>query len=621
LKAGTGASQGTGSAATIAGRATEGAGDDDFIVTGLAHTPSNSGSSGVIGTITTYPNYDLMQVNNLSGCTAADVGKWLTSSGASDGGNNGEFPIVQYVSSSSLIVRNPSRVQGGAGTITWSVRQGPEEGNFLSIGGATSVENNGTYQIVKGLSATSCWIRMGANMTGTDAANGSLSWNHRDCTKQTIASVNTAGWDRGAWILLQGPRILKMPFATGVQGAAAFQRGERVIQAATGAEGLLLGITHDSTGAGWAIIDPQLKGEGTAYDDGWDLTSVAGLSSGATFTPTGVQRWEREVCIASDPAAANWYRGGYLTTTFIRKDTEQRQRLLIRSLNSACTSIVFPGSSSTSDADANTFPTKAFCVIGVVGGAYDYWTRTNQNPDTAIHGKAQISVANAIRREALCADGTFWYSQWLPAATYNGFFGLFRMDETEEGEVDPWAFYSMGVGSSGVDSAPTRVGMAAASADSPTRAGQFFNGYDTVRTHTVSRGLGTGESWESPCVGASGYWLGKPVSGFESSAVTSGTTMYPFTTWYAMTQNGEQRSSKGTRRIMERIWLGHRSTTLKYLKGVMRWAFIASWNGATNFSTFGGRQLVMLQGAAGSNQGSLPICVGPWDGVTDPVGT
>jgi hypothetical protein len=81
-----------------------------------------SGQSGILASITgTAPN---MTLTGLSGLTAESIGKFVTISGAASAGNNGTFLITQYLSATSAVILNVSGVGGDAnnGSIVWVER-------------------------------------------------------------------------------------------------------------------------------------------------------------------------------------------------------------------------------------------------------------------------------------------------------------------------------------------------------------------------------------------------------------------------------------------------------------------------------------------------------------------
>ena len=81
-----------------------------------------SGQTGSSLSITgTAPN---MTLTGLTGLTAGSIGKFITVSGAASAGNNGTFLITQYVSATSAVILNTAGVGGDAnnGSISWTER-------------------------------------------------------------------------------------------------------------------------------------------------------------------------------------------------------------------------------------------------------------------------------------------------------------------------------------------------------------------------------------------------------------------------------------------------------------------------------------------------------------------
>lgn len=83
-----------------------------------------SSQSGASASITTFST-GILTLTGLTGMTAASVGNFLTISGAATGANNGTFLIAEYVSSSSVRVANGSGVASDAnsGSISWVERR------------------------------------------------------------------------------------------------------------------------------------------------------------------------------------------------------------------------------------------------------------------------------------------------------------------------------------------------------------------------------------------------------------------------------------------------------------------------------------------------------------------
>lgn len=621
LRQGTGASVGNNTGANVSTKPYSG--DDDFIVTGLTYTTVfSSGAAGAVGVA---PTYNTVEVNNLTGITPADVGRWITITLAANAGNNGTFLIVKYISATSVRILNANRVASDANAVTWEIKKGPEEGNFLCLTSSSFNFNNGSFQITKTLGPASCWVRI-PNGTQTDAG---VSWVEKDPTAESLSNIDQ--WGQGGWILMQGPSFLKIPFTTGIAAASAFLPGEKVTQAATGGEGELVGITVDSSGTGWLVVLPQVKGTGTAYDFGWDLTAVVGSSSTAQITPTNIQEFQKEVqfYIVND---ANWTKGGYCMVTCTRKDTELDNQLFLRALHTNCTNVKAPGyhngASSFIDNGPNssTLPYQAYAPWGLTfsGGAgtpgsYDFWSRHGYDPATNNIGKSQISCANCLRRGGQSADGTFTLYQYNTTAAASGGFSYQRMDNQEEGDVDPYWFYAHSGGSTSLMMwTPVRSGWNGTTAFNVfTTFGPMSNSNTgSSRGGFMTRSRGVGYKEIQGCAGNGAVQMFQVSDG----GLTASTGGYP-TTWYQASSDPQYVGSSATndKRILEKITVvALPGTGSKFIKGTCRWLYHATQMGSNVLDTYGDKQWVV--GASGAlTYFSQPLVFGPWDGKPSPI--
>lgn len=82
-----------------------------------------AGQTGAVANVTTV-TAGIATITGLTGMTAQSVGRMLTLSGAASAGNNGTFLIVNFTSSSSVDVSNASAVASDAnnGAISWTER-------------------------------------------------------------------------------------------------------------------------------------------------------------------------------------------------------------------------------------------------------------------------------------------------------------------------------------------------------------------------------------------------------------------------------------------------------------------------------------------------------------------
>lgn len=138
-------------------------------------------------TIGTPVNYPWLTLIDLSGLTPADVGKWITISGSSNAGNNGVFPIVQYISSSSVVIANPNGVTSDAGPLTWSVGAYPFIGPSPVWGASGITFGQGelvTPQVLYGYNLGGVWTPT------LEASGATLSWG-LDVPSSLIGSVRS----------------------------------------------------------------------------------------------------------------------------------------------------------------------------------------------------------------------------------------------------------------------------------------------------------------------------------------------------------------------------------------------------------------------------------------------
>lgn len=103
----------------------------------------------------------------------------------------------------------PGAVTGGVATLTgltgFSAATAGQR--WITISGAASGGNNGTFKILSFISASSVTIRNPAAVAN-DANNGSISWTER----VPLSDTYTIG--ASAWINMQGPSVLRIPIST-----------------------------------------------------------------------------------------------------------------------------------------------------------------------------------------------------------------------------------------------------------------------------------------------------------------------------------------------------------------------------------------------------------------------
>lgn len=444
------------------------------------------------------------------------------------------------------------------------------EGNFMTITGAASGGNNGTFQISSVTSATEA-VLINASAVASDANNGAISWSHYDPTAQTYPSALDSV---SAWWFCYGVPTVRVPVNTFSSGGS-FRIGERVSQSTSNAVGEIIGFLYDSAtpANSYLVVLPRL---GT-FDGNYGIT---GTISGATITPSGSPvTFQSELVFWK---ANNTHSGSLYYSRVTSTDTTLASLLS----SSGCTATVAPGGGGT----GNSFPATATAVAGTGGSASHLtWLFTT----TVGNGKSQIVAANMIPSDTESADGTFWIMHGMPSlgATESHGFGLFRCDDPEDGDVDPFLWYYPG----------------------------------NFKTRTSNTGsINTGGVWSSRFNiydGTAGNFHGWRRRGFTSG---DGFLFYLiallryFTTGAAVivdTFGTPETVSAHTQTVYVRepVW-GIAQGTTKGRKGTLRWMGLCPTG--TAYSTWGSRQWVQVYEAASFYPG---IVLGPWDGVTDPV--
>jgi len=269
-------------------------------------------------------------------------------------------------------------------------------------------------------------------------------WNviaHSDGTTKTAAGTNANdSWGNNAdplndtypafdtpapWIVMQGPSTVKLMLASAPTGT--FVRGESVTQSTSSATGEILGIVWDSDlSVGWAIIQPR-----TGTFNG--SNTVTGAISSAIFTPSSYKSFTREIVFAKQ--ASNTYSG---SSFYICADASAESADLFSTLaaSSGCTATIPPGCGGT----GNGFPTIAIALRGT-GGSVSHTTWIAA-ASTGFTGLANLAATNVTPAAGVSADGTFYAILGrTDTSGVHALIGLFRLDDTEPGDVDPYAIY------------------------------------------------------------------------------------------------------------------------------------------------------------------------------------
>lgn len=475
--------------------------------------PSQNGSTASMGTI----DRETVTVTGLSGMTSGSVGHYLTLSGASSGGNNGSFLIVEYLSSSSVRIRNSSAVS-------------------------------------------------------PDANDGSISWTEKD---PLLESYPTGLNSVTAWWFCYGVATLKVPVNTAATGT--FLRGETVTQANSLAEGELLGFMYDSAtpANSFLVILPRI---GTF--NGSD--TITGSWSSATIDPSASPvRFEAEFVFWKTD---NTHSG----TMYYARSSSSDTSLNSLVASAGCTASVPPGGGGT----GNSFPATATALRGTGGSASHaewIWTTT---PGAA---KYHLTVTNMIGLPGLSPDGTFWVRYGMPSinATASHGFGHFRMDDTEEGDVDPFLSYYPGTSKTRT----ANTGSVAGSSGSWSQSGILYNSSGHFQGWR-RRSFSSADDYQVFEACYLGY-------NFASGGLVISNTFATPESIACHTQ---------TIRIREPLWAATKGVSTKMRKGTFRWMALVPTGSA--YDTWDGIRWAQTFTPDSSYPG---LILGPLDGSTSPV--
>lgn len=494
-----------------------------------------SGQTGTVATITAFAN-NQVTLGGLTGMTATSTNHWITLSGAANAGNNGTFKIVRFVSATSVIIFNSAGVF-------------------------------------------------------PDANSGAITWQELDPLLEVYTSVCGGSLATGAWINMQGPSTLKVPLTTAPTGT--FLKGENVTQSTTGAQGEIIGSMFDTaTTTGYLVIMPRVDGTG-GNPHGWDAThTITGAISGATATPSAtVVEYVREV-VFWNPDSTLFHQSIWFQTCDTVADSASRFSVLATS--AGATGTVAPAGGGTS----NGFPTIGYVLCGT-GGA----NTAQQFGNVAWSGNisnAQIMCADCTYDLNRSADGSFTIAAGTPSVNSGSYIGytFTRCDDNEDGDVDPYIWYAP---SNDAQYGPSRTNGGTTYGG----GGESFaaNSNSVFRNNTCKgwrrRGMSTGDAFQN----------------FQCAILCTGDTGSGS---YVITQNNTNPDSIATMQsttvyVGEPIWIVSAQLNQKMRKGTARWLRYIDTGSGTD--TYGGKSWIQLDN---SGTGAVYLA-GPWDGITTPI--
>lgn len=417
-----------------------------------------------------------------------------------------------------------------------------------------------------------------------------------------------------AWWNAQGPSTLKIPIgAAQVSGTyTGFIRGENISQATTGAQGEIIGYLFDGYAqTGFLVALPRVDGSG-ADPHGWDHTNViTGSASGATVTPNAtIIEFVREIVFWKDATLTNLTHYVQCVDGY----SESTSRFSVLAGSAGCTGSVAPAGGGT----GNTFPAVGSYTAGGTGGsqsanAIGLASGLTQFWDIA---KVQIIAVNATYSNGVSADGTFIFAAGagsnssaaaFPEWNYYLFQGFVRVDNQEDGDVDPYVslvisgdlLYAGPAASGKLADGSTNILAQAINGNWNLGGRQFFRMWRR-------RGFSSNDAF----VNGGPATLQLLASGSSSFNTPISTPLhdrdraaYAFTETY----------------IGEDMWAINSNTNQKIRKGVLRWVRIIGGNVNDAYGFNNLRSWIAISSnyaPQGGNGGPCGYLIGPWDGTS-----
>jgi hypothetical protein len=483
---------------------------------------------------------------------------------------------------------------GMSGLVTPVVSGGKSEGNYVTLSGAAQAALNGTHQIYQVDNATACKILVRtAGALGADANTGSITWTEKNFVDSaSYGTRDTARW----WALLEGPETYQINFTAETTGS--FLRGERVVQAVSGAEGDLLGVVWDPVSSnGWAVIMPRI-GKFNASD------TVTGQFSNASFTATAVHKFRRQWVFTKGTITDGTNGSAWYCVFRDGSAAEVAEAYHTKAASAGCNATVAPGGGGTGNYQFNSAVAASRYVLRCnnnsttpAGGSLTHADGIIYPASSGPNGRIQAAAANVMPRADRSADGTWWVAHYTAVSSGFHLLGCFRVDGGEDGEVEILQHHT--------DTSASFSADARSGSFSGTRFGssQFLNTESRYYWQTILRrsfGAAGGGPFYEPNTNF-GY-VSTPV------VIATSTSSPVGATWGGLTRR--MWAHPATTPPAFKIPLGVRDG----LGGNLRWAYLIQQG--SNLNTAESRQYIVIAAYSANIPGFM---IGPWDGTTDPL--
>ena len=474
----------------------------------------------------------------------------------------------------------------------------------IVIGNYTSDTANDIFQHIWKLTRAmkASGYRVLGSSNGVNSATGSNVgdlWGSASNPLDDVFPTNTT-LTTGSWIIFQGPSTIKVPIHYSFTGS--FVRGENLSQGSTGFQSELIGCNLGSGQLnGYLVLGNRVSGSSTG-SFGMNVSALTGAISNQTITPISEpQEYIREIVFwrGSNPKQGSIYYQCVLSGA-LSSSGDIRFSSLTGTVG--CTETVAPGGGGVN----NTFPASgSFVVLGTAStNTPANWCFGNYGGN---FGCSQIMVCDATGSSLRTADGSFNFFIGLTTTgtrVYGGFsFGA--LDNTENGDVDPYAFWAPSLLSNN-----QRTRTASTYLPTPTAADGVYNAnissgnqyaFDSIVCFR-RRGFSSGDRMIN-CSG--GYLLPFYI-----------TIPIPFATLNNTTEIEGEATSFDSKRIKEPIWVLCPYDTMKTRKGTFRWLYYGAANTVAQRAndTFDNKAFVQITDGTYTS-----LIAGPYDGSTTPV--
>lgn len=435
------------------------------------------------------------------------------------------------------------------------------------------------WKVTRGLKKAG-WVYVASSDGSTKDTTGTASNDKWGGNADPSADTYPTGLDSvSAWWVAQGPTVYKVPVNTASTGT--FQKGEKITQATSGAEGEIIGFMYDAGTPANSYLTILTR---TGTFDGTNL--ITGAKSGATITPNATPI--AYICEAVFWKGADTVNG---TLYYNRVNTGVDTSLGSLKTSAGCTATVAPGGGGT----GNTFPTTAATIRGTGGSAsHGLWLHSS----TIGSPKYQIAVTDVVGTSNYSPDGTFWLVCGCPnvSATACTGFGFFRCDDTEDGDIDPfvWDYQSNTIGTRTANAATSAADVWTSTSARYSSVVFFFNGWRR-------RSFASADAWQNYSMACLYY----PAAGTNVLLDT-----------FATVETVASSTVATPLKVRDPVWVATRGVSTKQRKGTIRWAFFAPTGAA--YDLWDSKTLLQVHTATSSFMGYL---LGPWDGTSTPTQT